>query len=125
MDLPSRQQQRVFRSVLAALAPRALAALLLGALPGALLICIFHCTWPSYAGLQRPGVFPFLCHELPEPGADLPLPVSGSIVQSLVQSVTTALALVVLLIVMLRLLVVMPAFAARLADAPPAPPPRT
>lgn len=104
---------------------RWLSALLLPAVPGALLACILHCALLSPSdphASRRPS--PFLCaHTLAE-SAHQP-PVSPAVVQALVQALEPKVALVALpLLVLQPACMALIALRARLADAPPVPPPR-
>jgi hypothetical protein len=101
------------------------AALLLLALPGALLICIIQCSLFAHSHqAHRPS--PFLCGHALTTRADLPQPVSTGVVQALVEARSAAIVLGAgaLRLLPQRLPVAMPARLTRLADSPPAPPPR-
>jgi hypothetical protein len=101
------------------------AALLLLALPGALLVCIIQCSRLAHDH-QGHRASPFLCGHTLTTRAELPQPVSINVVQALVQGLSTAAVFVTVAprLLLQRPLAALLALMARLADSPPAPPPR-
>jgi hypothetical protein len=125
--MPQQSLQSVRRLLwrVSALARKWLAALLLLSLPGALLICILHCSLPrhvhSHAG-HGPALF--TCSPVHGGAANQPV-IEPGVVQTLIQGLTRAINLglpgqMPLQPAVLTLAVL----AARLADRPPVPPPR-
>lgn len=106
---------------------RGLAALLLGVVPGAILLCILHCSIPSHAHQHGgQGSSPFVCGHTLNAQAEIPPPLGASVVISLVQSLASPLGLAAVGTSLLYLLAGMASASpcGRPADAPPAPPPR-
>jgi hypothetical protein len=120
------QMHRLLSRIGPARPHRWLLALLAATLPGALLICILHCTLPLYAHHHHShGASPFVCsHAIAEPG-DLVAPLSESLVQSVVQGLTAAgLVVAAALIVLHGAVATLAAWASRPGEGPPIPPPR-
>lgn len=100
------------------------AATLAAALPGAILLCILHCTLPSRAHLAHDHEL-FLCDHGPVAGGELPPPLSATLVLGLVQGLARAAAPPAAGLIFLHLAVAHPrGLRTRLGEAPPAPPPR-
>lgn len=127
MSLPSPQPAAHPPAWSGPAALRGLAALLLAALPGALLLCILHCAAlpPAHAHHDH-GSLLFYCHFGRGDAAEAPLPVSPAVVIALIQSVQSSPAPVVPGPALGALLCWGAAALGfgRLAEAPPAPPPR-
>lgn len=99
--------------------------MLLAALPGAILICIFHCSLALFA--QTSGIpSQYLCEHMVQTGADIPPPVSAGLVQTLIQGVMAESPLVSsTLSPQPQALITAPVSPQnRLAESPPTPPPR-
>lgn len=106
---------------------RWLAALLLAALPGAVLICILHCAvLPQAHAHHHHGPLLFYCHLGQGGTAEAEVPVSPALVTSLVQGMQSQAAPAMPGPALAGLLsgVAPAARFGRPADAPPAPPPR-
>lgn len=105
---------------------RALAALLLAALPGALLICILHCSISAYAHQHHGHVpSPFLCNHSLDAASDTPPALSLSLLTSLVQSLPGVAPLMIAAGLLGPLIGASArALHGRPAETPPPPPPR-
>jgi hypothetical protein len=112
-----------------ALARGWLLALLALSLPGALLICIIHCSHSGHEHHQshhhpRDGVALFVCNHTPAGAAEQPVS-AAVILQTLLQALIVTSALVLPGLFLAHLAWLMLAVAGkRLADGPPVPPPR-
>lgn len=106
---------------------RGLAALLLAALPGAVLFCILHCAaLPQAHAHHHHGPLLFYCHFGQGRTAEAQVPVSPAVVTSLVQGMQSPATLAMpgpALAALLSGMAPADRFG-RPADAPPAPPPR-
>jgi hypothetical protein len=104
-----------------------LAALLLVALPGAVLLCILHCVFPTRDGRDvHQGSQSFYCHSSQDEAASAPAPVSLSAFTTLLEGLPGPVGLMAFGPGLSALLIgaIFLTLSGRLADAPPAPPPR-
>lgn len=125
--LTRRLQPRLSLSSLQVASARGwLSVLLLASIPGAMLACILHCTVPAHGPHQHnQGLASFICAHALDDVAELPQPMSTTLVQNLVQGLAGATAPMVAGLVLLHLAVMRIAMlVAQPADAPPEPPPR-
>jgi hypothetical protein len=120
------QHLRRLPTLLAAHQGGLLRALLVAAIPGALLLCILHCVTPAHAYHDHShGASLFICNHLVEDGGTLPSLVNTSLVQNLIQGLAQAGLFALGSLALLHLAIVTPrTWVARLGERPLVPPPR-